>query len=171
MAVTALAVRLSSPGPILFRQTRVGKGGREFTLLKFRTMCADAEKDGKPQWAQRSDPRVTRVGRVLRSTRLDELPQMFNVLGGSMSLVGPRPERAFFVDRLRDRIPFYDQRHAVKPGITGWAQVRFRYGSDEADQLEKLRFDMYYVKHHSLALDLRILFETVGVVFQRDMGR
>ncbi|MHC4448796.1 MAG: TIGR03013 family XrtA/PEP-CTERM system glycosyltransferase [Planctomycetota bacterium] len=171
MIATALAVRLTSSGPILFRQIRVGQGGREFTLMKFRSMCADAEKDGKPQWAQKSDPRVTRVGRILRSTRLDELPQMFNVLSGSMSFVGPRPERPFFVDQLRGKIPFYDQRHAVKPGITGWAQVRFRYGSVEADQLEKLRFDMYYVKHHSLALDLRILFETVGVVFQRDMAR
>jgi len=171
MLLTALAVRLTSKGPVLFRQTRVGQGGREFTLLKFRTMREDAEKDGEPQWAQKKDPRVTPIGRILRKTRLDETPQMFNVLQGTMSFVGPRPERPFFVAQLRDSIPFYDQRHAVKPGITGWAQVRFRYGSDESDQLEKLRFDMYYVKHASLALDLRILFETVAVVFRRDMGR
>ncbi|MHC4939246.1 MAG: TIGR03013 family XrtA/PEP-CTERM system glycosyltransferase [Planctomycetota bacterium] len=171
MLLAAIAVRVSSPGPVFFKQVRVGRGGREFTLVKFRTMRVDAEKEGAPQWAQRADPRVTPVGRFLRSTRLDEMPQMFNVLQGSMSFVGPRPERPYFVEQLREKIPFYDQRHAVKPGITGWAQVRFRYGSDETDQLQKLRFDMYYVKHHSLALDLRILFETVGVVFQRDMGR
>ena len=149
----------------------VGDGGREFPLLKFRTMRVDAEQAGRPQWAQRDDPRVTAVGRFLRKTRIDELPQIWNVLEGTMSFVGPRPERPFFVEQLREKIRFYDQRHAVKPGITGWAQVRFRYGSDEADQLEKLRFDMYYVKHHSLLFDLRILFDTVRVVFQRNMGR
>jgi len=171
MLLTALAVRLTSRGPVLYRQTRVGEGGREFTLLKFRTMRADAEKEGRPQWAQARDPRVTAVGRFLRKTRLDETPQMWTVLQGTMSFVGPRPERPFFVEQLREKIPFYDQRHAVKPGITGWAQVRFRYGSDEADQLEKLRHDMYYVKHRGLLLDLKILFETVAVVFRRDMAR
>jgi len=171
MLASAIAVRVTSRGPVLYRQTRVGRGGREFTLLKFRTMRVDAERDGQPQWAREKDPRVTPVGRFLRATRLDEMPQMWNVLEGSMSLVGPRPERPFFVEQLREKIPFYDQRHAVKPGITGWAQVRFRYGSDEQDQLEKLRFDMYYVKHRSLGLDLRILFETVSVVLRRDMAR
>lgn len=171
MLATALAVRLTSPGPVLFRQERVGEGGAPFTLLKFRTMRVDAEQEGKPQWAQQNDPRVTSVGRFLRKSRLDEMPQMWNVLQGSMSFVGPRPERPFFVAQLREKIPFYDQRHAVKPGITGWAQVRFRYGSDESDQQEKLRYDMFYVKHHSLLFDLRILFETVRVVLQKNMGR
>ena len=167
----ALAVRLDSRGPVIYRQRRVGQGGREFVLYKFRSMRADAEKEGKPQWAREDDPRITRVGRILRRTRLDELPQLWNVLQGTMSFVGPRPERPFFVEQLRNRIPFYDQRHAVKPGLTGWAQVRFRYGSDETDATEKLRFDMYYIKHHSVLLDLRILLETVKVVLDRRMGR
>lgn len=166
--LVALAIRLESPGPVLFRQKRVGRGGKEFTLCKFRSMRTDAEASGTPQWAQKDDPRVTRVGRLLRKTRLDEIPQMWNVLQGSMSFVGPRPERAFFVEELRKTIPFYDQRHAVKPGITGWAQVRFRYGADETDAVEKLRHDMFYIKHHSILFDLRILLETVRVVFERD---
>ena len=167
----AVAVRLDSRGPVLFRQTRVGFGGREFTIYKFRSMCVDAEQSGKPQWAQQNDPRVTRIGRFLRQSRLDEIPQMWNVLEGTMSFVGPRPERLYFVEQLRESIPFYDQRHAVKPGITGWAQVRFRYGSDVSDQVEKLRYDMFYVKHHSILFDVRILIETVRVVFARNMGR
>jgi len=166
----AIAIRLDSKGPILFRQKRVGQGGKEFTLCKFRSMRPDAEAGGRPQWAQKDDPRVTRLGRFLRKTRLDEIPQMWNVLEGSMSFVGPRPERAFFVQELRKRIPFYDQRHAVKPGITGWAQVRFRYGADETDAVEKLRHDMFYIKHHSILFDLRILLETVRVVLRRDMA-
>jgi sugar transferase (PEP-CTERM system associated) len=169
--LAAIAIRLDSRGPILFRQRRVGQGGREFTLYKFRSMRVDAEEEGRPIWAQQNDPRVTRVGRFLRKTRIDEVPQMWNVLQGTMSFVGPRPERLFFVEQLRERIPFYDQRHAVKPGITGWAQVRFRYGADELDAVEKLRHDMFYIKHHSILFDLRILLETVRVVFQRDMGR
>jgi len=166
-----VAIRLESRGPVLFRQKRVGQGGGEFTILKFRSMRVDAEKDGKPIWAKENDPRVTRVGRFIRSTRLDEIPQMWNVLMGSMSFVGPRPERLFFVEQLRETITYYDQRHAVKPGITGWAQVRFRYGADAADAVEKLRLDMFYVKHHSILFDLRILMETVRVVFQKNMGR
>ena len=168
--LTALAVRLESKGPILFRQLRVGQGGREFTLYKFRSMRVDAEAGGKPIWAQQDDPRVTRVGRFIRMTRLDELPQMLNVLQGKMSFVGPRPERLFFVEQLREKIPFYDQRHVVKPGITGWAQVRFRYGADESDAVEKLRHDMFYIKHHSILFDLRVLLETIRVVFQRNKG-
>ncbi len=170
-ALVALAIRLDSKGPILFRQKRVGQGGKEFTLCKFRSMRPDAEAGGRPQWAQKDDPRVTRLGRFLRKSRLDEIPQMWNVLQGTMSFVGPRPERAFFVQELRKRIPFYDQRHAVKPGITGWAQVRFRYGADETDAVEKLRHDMFYIKHHGILFDLRILLETVRVVLRRDMGR
>jgi sugar transferase (PEP-CTERM system associated) len=167
----ALAVRLDSKGPILFKQHRVGQGGWEFTLYKFRTMRPDAEAPGQPQWAQKNDPRVTRVGRILRRTRLDEIPQVWNVLQGSMSFVGPRPERLFFVEDLRNRIPYYDQRHVVKPGITGWAQVRFRYGSNNSDAVEKLRHDMYYIKHHSILFDLRILLETIKVVLRGELGR
>jgi len=164
--LTALAIRLTSRGPVIFQQRRVGQGGRECTLLKFRSMRVDAEAGGKPE-----DPRVTRVGRFIRATRLDEIPQMWNVLQGAMSFVGPRPERPYFVAQLRQKIPFYDQRHALKPGITGWAQVRFRYGSDETDATEKLRHDMFYVKHHSILFDLRILLETVRVVFDRKKAR
>lgn len=168
--LAALAIRLESKGPLIYRQRRVGQGGREFLLYKFRSMRADAER-GQPVWAQKDDPRVTRVGRFLRATRLDEIPQMWNVMQGTMSFVGPRPERLYFVEQLRRKIPFYDQRHTVKPGITGWAQVRFRYGSDETDAVEKLRHDMFYIKHHSVLFDLRILLETVRVVFRHDMGR
>lgn len=171
MAVTALVIRFDSKGQVLFRQQRVGQGGTEFTLLKFRSMRPDAEASGQPQWAQKDDPRVTGFGKFMRKTRLDELPQMWNVLQGHMSFVGPRPERPFFVEQLRKRIPFYDQRHAVKPGITGWAQVRFRYGSDDSDAIEKLRHDMYYVKHQSLGFDVRILLETVKVVLNGELGR
>jgi sugar transferase (PEP-CTERM system associated) len=169
--LTAIAIRLESKGSVIFRQRRVGQGGTEFTLHKFRSMHADAEAAGQPVWAQKEDPRVTRVGRFIRKTRLDEIPQMWNVLQGTMSFVGPRPERPYFVDQLREKIPFYDQRHAVKPGITGWAQVRFRYGSDATDAVEKLRHDMFYIKHHSILFDLRVLLETVKVVFDREKGR
>jgi len=169
--LVALAVRCTSKGPVLYRQVRVGQGGKEFLLAKFRSMRIDAEAPGSPQWAQKNDPRVTPVGRFLRKTRLDELPQLWNVLRGSMSFVGPRPERPFFVEGLRRKIPYYDQRHAVKPGLTGWAQVRFRYGSDESDAVEKLRLDMYYVKHHSILFDLRILMETVKVVLEGSKSR
>jgi sugar transferase (PEP-CTERM system associated) len=169
--LAALAIRLDSKGPVIFRQERVGQGGLVFTLLKFRSMRTDAEAQGTPQWAQENDPRVTRVGRLLRKSRIDEIPQMWNVLQGTMSFVGPRPERPYFVEQLRAKIPFYDQRHALKPGVTGWAQVRYRYGADEADAVEKLRLDMFYIKHHSILFDLRILLETVRVVFERDKGR
>jgi len=168
---TAIAIRLESRGPVIYRQQRVGQGGREFTLYKFRSMRDDAEVAGRPEWAKRNDPRVTRVGRIIRKTRLDEIPQMWNVLEGTMSFVGPRPERPFFVEKLREKIPFYDQRHAVKPGLTGWAQVSFRYGADESDSVEKLRHDMFYIKHHSILFDLRILLETVRVVFDGEKGR
>jgi sugar transferase (PEP-CTERM system associated) len=170
-ALAALAIRLESKGPVIYRQERVGQGGKPFTLCKFRSMRQDAEAGGTPQWAQEDDPRVTRVGRFLRKTRIDEIPQMWNVLEGTMSFVGPRPERPYFVEQLREKIPFYDQRHALKPGVTGWAQVCYRYGSDEADAVEKLRLDMFYIKHHSILFDLRILLETVRVIFDREKGR
>jgi len=127
-------------------------------------MRTDAEKDGKPRWATKNDSRVTRVGQLIRKTRIDELPQLFNVLGGDMSLVGPRPERPFFVEQLTNEIPYYAVRHSLKPGVTGWAQVRYQYGSTIEDAQEKLQYDLYYVKNHSLLLDLVVLFETVGVV-------
>jgi sugar transferase (PEP-CTERM system associated) len=163
MLLTALAIWLESGRPTLYRQERVGENGRIFTLVKFRSMRQDAEQ-GTPVWARDADARVTLVGRFIRHTRLDELPQLWNVLRGDMSFVGPRPERPFFVAQLVARIPLYDQRHAVKPGITGWAQVKYRYGASLEDALEKLRYDLYYVKHMSLAFDLTILFDTVKVV-------
>ncbi len=168
MLLTALAVRLESPGAVIYRQERVGRGGRAFMCLKFRSMRADAEQDGVARWAVQSDPRVTRVGRFIRKMRIDELPQLINVLRGDMSFVGPRPERPTFVNELKQTIPYYDLRHSVKPGITGWAQVRYSYGASVEDARKKLQFDLYYVKNHSLFLDLLILVETVRVVLFRE---
>ncbi len=164
MLVAALAIALESRGPVLYRQERVGLDGRSFKVIKFRSMRTDAEKDGKPRWAVTNDDRVTRVGHIIRRLRIDELPQLFNVIKGEMSLVGPRPERPFFVDQLMQEIPFFAVRHSVKPGVTGWAQVRYKYGATVEDALEKLQYDLYYVKNHTLFLDLVVLFETVGVV-------
>ena len=164
MLVTALAIVLESRGPVLYRQERVGAAGRVFNVLKFRSMRADAERDGKPRWAAAQDDRITRVGRVIRTFRIDEIPQLFNVLKGEMSLVGPRPERPFFVGQLTEALPYYAVRHSLKPGITGWAQVRYQYGATLEDSREKLEYDLYYVKNHSLALDVVILFKTVSVV-------
>ncbi len=163
MLLTAIAIRLDSEGPILYRQERVGASDRTFTLLKFRSMRADAET-GTPMWACNHDARVTRVGRFIRLTRLDELPQLWNVLRGEMSFVGPRPERRYFVDQLTAVIPFYAERHAVRPGITGWAQVRYRYGASIEDASEKLRYDLYYIKHLSIGFDLTIFIDTVRVI-------
>lgn len=163
MALAAVAILVESGFPILFRQERVGVNGRLFNVVKFRSMRTDAEKDG-PRWATAKDDRVTRIGRFMRKTRIDELPQLFNVLAGQMSLVGPRPERPYFVDQLTRQIPFYAVRHAIKPGLTGWAQVRYHYGASVEDSAEKLQYDLYYVKNHTLLLDLVVLFETVGVV-------
>ena len=163
MLLTAIAVWLESGSPILYRQERVGGNGRVFTLNKFRSMRRNAEQ-GTPVWARAVDDRVTRVGRFIRKTRIDELPQLWNVLRGDMSLVGPRPERPFFVAQLAEQFSFYPHRHAVKPGITGWAQVKYPYGASMKDALEKLRYDLYYVKHVSVLFDLTILFDTVKVV-------
>jgi sugar transferase (PEP-CTERM system associated) len=163
MLLTALAVRLESPGPVLYRQERVGERGRTFTLVKFRSMRTDAES-GTPIWARDHDDRVTRVGRFIRKTRLDELPQLWNVLRGEMSFVGPRPERPYFVQQLSEAVPFYDERHVVKPGVTGWAQVKYRYGSSFEDAIEKLRYDLYYIKHQSIFFDLTIFLDTVKVI-------
>lgn len=164
MLLAAVCIKLESRGPMLYRQDRVGQNGQSFSIAKFRSMRTDAEKDGKPVWAATNDDRITRVGRIIRRLRIDELPQLFNVLRGDMSLVGPRPERPFFVDRLTQEIPFYALRHSVKPGVTGWAQVRYAYGATIEESQEKLQFDLYYVKNHTLFLDLVILLETVGVV-------
>ena len=171
MLLAAIAIRLEARGPVIYRQERVGQGGRTFQVLKFRSMRADAERDGVAQWAGANDPRITRVGRIIRKTRIDELPQLVNVLRGEMSIVGPRPERPAFVDRLKREIRFYDVRHSIKPGLTGWAQVRFNYAASLEDSQRKLQFDLYYVKNHSLALDVRILFETVRVVLRGDGAR
>lgn len=164
MAIAAIAIVVENGFPILYRQERVGLNGRLFKVIKFRSMRNDAEKDGKPVWATKQDDRVTRVGKIIRKLRIDELPQLFSVLKGDMSLVGPRPERPFFVDQLTKEIPFYAVRHSVKPGVTGWAQVRYHYGATVEDSAEKLQYDLYYVKNHSLFLDIVVLFETVGVV-------
>jgi sugar transferase (PEP-CTERM system associated) len=161
-----LAVRLSSPGPILFSQTRVGQRGRLFTAYKFRTMCEDAEAQGAV-WAIKDDPRVTAIGRFMRSTRIDEIPQLWNVLRGDMAFVGPRPERPEFVQWLSREIPFYDLRHMIRPGITGWAQVRYRYGASLEETKHKLEYDLYYVKHQSIGLDLLIMFETIKTIILR----
>jgi sugar transferase (PEP-CTERM system associated) len=163
LTIVALLIKWDSRGPLFYRQERVGEHGKTFNLLKFRTMVKNAEVNGAV-WAQKNDPRVTRVGRWLRKTRLDEIPQMVNVLKGDMAFVGPRPERPEFVKQLREEIPFFDQRHSVRPGITGWAQVRYPYGSSREDALEKLKYDLYYIKNMSILFDLVIIFETVKVV-------
>ncbi len=164
LAAVALVIRLDSPGPVLFRQRRVGLRGGTFDVLKFRTMVRDAEAGTGAVWATERDPRVTRVGRILRATRIDELPQLWNVLRCEMALIGPRPERPEFVAQLRECIPHYDQRHAVRPGITGWAQVHYRYGSTIEDAENKLQFDLYYIQNRSLWLDLEVVLGTIRVV-------
>jgi exopolysaccharide biosynthesis polyprenyl glycosylphosphotransferase len=163
LPLVALATALESPGPLFYRQVRVGRGGRLFEVIKFRTMVPDAEAEG-PRWATERDERITRVGRVLRRLRLDELPQVINVLRGDMSIIGPRPERPEFVATLEREIPFYRARHALRPGVTGWAQVNYGYGASTEDALVKLQYDLYYAKHRSILLDLVILVRTVGVV-------
>ena len=160
MAVVALAVLLEDGRPILYRQVRAGLRGEAFKLLKFRSMIKDAESDGQARWASSADSRVTKVGRVIRKYRLDELPQLFNVLRGDMSLVGPRPERPEFIERLAQQIPYYAERHCVKPGITGWAQMSYPYGSSEEDAMAKLAFDLYYVKHRSVIFNIVVLLQT-----------
>jgi len=171
MVLVAVCVRLEGAGPVLYRQTRVGEDGRVFELAKFRSMRCDAEADGIARWASRDDDRVTRVGRFIRATRLDELPQLFNVLRGEMSFVGPRPERPQFVSELDSQLRYYGIRHSVKPGLTGWAQLRYPYGASVHDAGEKLTFDLFYVKNHGLLLDLMILLQTVEVVLFRRGAR
>lgn len=164
LPVLALAIKLDSAGPIFYRQRRVGRGGQIFELVKLRSMVTDAEKDGAAKWAEKYDSRVTHVGRFLRRTRLDEIPQLLNVLRGEMSLIGPRPERPEFMAELQAKIPFYRTRLTVKPGLTGWAQVNYDYGRSVVDALEKLRYDLYYIKHQSVRLDLIILLKTINTI-------
>ena len=171
MLLVAVAVRLTSRGPALYHQERVGQYGRVFVLHKFRSMLVDAEKDTGAVWAQSNDTRVTRIGGFLRRSRLDELPQLWNVLRGDMSLVGPRPERPEFVSSLTREIPYYGQRHSVRPGLTGWAQVRYAYGASVEDALEKLQHDLFYIKNRTLALDLFIVAKTVKTVLMRKGGQ
>jgi len=164
MLATVIAIRLEGPGPILYWQTRVGRCNEPFDICKFRSMRPDAESDGLARWAAGNDDRITRVGRVIRKLRIDELPQIYNVLKGEMSFVGPRPERPIFVEKLSTEIPFFLARHSIRPGITGWAQVRYPYGASVQDAKNKLQYDLYYVKNHTLFLDLVIMLETVRVV-------
>jgi exopolysaccharide biosynthesis polyprenyl glycosylphosphotransferase len=171
MAIVALAIRCDSPGPVFYRQERVGLRGRRFSLLKFRSMVQDAEPEGRPVWAGEQDNRVTRVGGLIRRMRIDELPQLFNVLRGEMSMVGPRPERPYFVDQLTEIIPFFAERHNVKPGITGWAQINYPYGASIEDARKKLAYDLYYVKNRNFLLDLIILISTVRVVILQQGAR
>lgn len=165
MLLVAVLIKLDSPGPVIYRQERVGREGRPFVLYKFRSMRADAEKMSGPQWAAERDPRITRLGNFIRKTRIDEVPQVFNVLKGDMSFIGPRPERPFFVESLARDIPYYNERHRVAPGITGWAQINYPYGASVEDAREKLSYDLYYIKNYSLILDLLVLLETIQVVF------
>jgi len=171
LAATACLIKLESPGPILYRQARVGLQGRVFTILKFRSMRVDAETDGRPRWAAQGDPRVTRVGAVIRKLRIDELVQILNVLRGDMSFVGPRPERPYFVAELAKAIPYYAERHWVRPGITGWAQINFPYGASTDDARRKLTYDLYYVKNRSIFLDALILLQTARVIFWNQGAR
>jgi sugar transferase (PEP-CTERM system associated) len=171
LALTAWAIKLESGGPIIYRQARVGLHGRNFTILKFRSMRVDAETDGRPRWAARGDHRITRVGAIIRKLRIDELAQILNVLRGDMSFVGPRPERPFFVAELGKAIPYYAERHWVRPGITGWAQINFPYGASTEDARRKLTYDLYYVKNRGIFLDALILLQTARVIFWNQGAR
>lgn len=171
LLMTACAIKLEDGGAILYRQERIGQWGRPFTVLKFRSMREDAEHDGRPSWASEGDSRITVVGQVIRKLRIDELPQLWNVIKGEMTLIGPRPERPFFVRQFSQAIPFYDYRHCVRPGITGWAQVSFRYGASLEDTRRKLAYDLYYIKNRGLLLDIVILLRTMGVVLRGEGAR
>lgn len=169
--IVALMIRLDSPGPVFYAQQRVGLNGKVFTIYKFRSMGQDSEKETGASWAAENDPRVTRFGAFMRKTRIDELPQLFNVLKGDMSFIGPRPERPEFVDQISKVTPYYAERHAIKPGITGWAQVMYPYGASLGDSVEKLRYDLYYINNLSIFLELYIIFETIKIVLFRRGGR
>jgi lipopolysaccharide/colanic/teichoic acid biosynthesis glycosyltransferase len=163
MIITAILIKLESRGPILYKQERVGKNGKTFVLAKFRSMRVDAEQDG-PVWASKGDERMTRVGRIIRKIRVDEIPQFWNILRGEMAFVGPRPERPHFVAQLAQQIPYYEQRHLIAPGLTGWAQIKYPYGASIEDARHKLEYDLFYIKNHTLLFDLIILFETFKII-------
>ena len=169
--ITAILIKLDSRGPIFYRQERIGQNGRIFKVIKFRSMKTDAEADGKPMWAVSNDERTTRVGRMIRKLRIDEIPQFWNILKGEMNFVGPRPERPHFVKQLTTEIPYYDHRHLVAPGLTGWAQIKYPYGASVADAIQKLQYDLYYIKNQSLTLDMVIVFETIKTVLFGMGGR
>ncbi len=169
--ITAVLIKIDSRGPVFYRQERVGKNGRTFEVVKFRSMRTDAEKDGEPIWATSNDGRVTRIGRIIRVIRIDEIPQFWNIIKGEMSFVGPRPERPHFVSQLAKEISYYEHRHLVAPGLTGWAQIKYPYGSSVEDARQKLQYDLYYIKNQSLALDFVIVFETVKTVLFGRGGR
>jgi sugar transferase (PEP-CTERM system associated) len=164
LILTAILIKIDSPGPVFYTQKRVGEKGKVFDIIKFRSMRVDAEQDGRPQWAVRNDPRVTRVGKIIRATRLDELPQLINVLRGDLDIVGPRPERPGFVEELTRLIPYYTLRHTVKPGLTGWAQVMFYYSGTIEESKKKLQYDLFYIKNMSMKLDFLVLFRTIKIV-------
>jgi sugar transferase (PEP-CTERM system associated) len=163
MLVTAILIKIESRGPVFYKQERVGKNGRTFVLAKFRSMGVDAEKSG-PVWASKSDDRTTRVGRIMRKIRVDEIPQFWNILKGEMNFVGPRPERPHFVAQLAQEIPYYEQRHLIEPGLTGWAQIKYPYGASIEDARQKLQYDLFYIKNQSLILDAIIMFETIKII-------
>ena len=163
MILSAIIVKLESKGPVFFIQERIGEGNKKFNIVKFRSMTTDAEKDG-PKWASKNDNRITKWGKIMRATRIDELPQLWNVLRGEMSFVGPRPEREFFIQQLEKEIPYYNLRHTVKPGLTGWAQVMYPYGASVEDAYRKLQYDLYYIKHHDILFDIKILLKTITIV-------
>jgi len=171
MGIIALAIKLDSPGPVLFKQDRVGQREKSYEVLKFRTMRENAEQDGCAVWASEEDERITKVGHILRKFRLDELPQFWNVIKGNMSLVGPRPERQYFVDQLKERLPYYGERHTLKPGITGWAQINYGYGASEEDALRKLEYELFYIKNYSVLFDIYIILKTVKTVLVGEGAR
>jgi exopolysaccharide biosynthesis polyprenyl glycosylphosphotransferase len=163
IAISAVIVKLESKGPIFFIQERIGEGNIPFKIIKFRSMTTDAEKDG-PQWATKNDNRVTKWGKIMRATRIDELPQLWNVIRGEMSFVGPRPEREFFIQQLEQEMPYYNLRHTVKPGLTGWAQVMYPYGASVEDAYNKLQYDLYYIKHNNTIFDIMVILKTINIV-------
>jgi sugar transferase (PEP-CTERM system associated) len=171
MIILPVLIKLDSRGPVFFKQERIGEGEKVFMVYKFRTMVDGAEKSTGPVWSQTGDSRITKLGRFLRKSRLDEIPQLFNVINGEMSFIGPRPERPFFVDSLKKQIQYYSERHCIKPGITGWAQVRYEYGDSIEDTIEKLRYDLYYIKYQSISLDLLIVLDTIKVTLLGRGGR
>jgi exopolysaccharide biosynthesis polyprenyl glycosylphosphotransferase len=162
--LTAILIKLDSKGPVFYKQERVGINGQVFNVIKFRSMKVDAEEDGKPLWAATNDERTTRVGKIIRKLRIDEIPQFWNILKGDMNFVGPRPERPHFVTQLATEIPYFEHRHLVAPGLTGWAQIKYPYGASVSDAVQKLQYDLYYIKNQSLTLDMVIVFETIKTV-------